>query len=322
MKKILVTGISGFVGSFLTEYLLNCPTGPAGEVFGTFLDEREFKNIRHIQNKIKLFKNDITSKDQISDLISKIKPDQVIHLAAIASAYDRDREKVFKINVRGTLNLLEGCKNLKNKVRILLASTGYIYGSNTKDSSGVINLFTEDDDVKPIGIYAESKLKMEQEAKKFLKYKNLEIIITRAFSHTGPRQAPLFVIPAFCQQIAEIEKGNKKEELAVGNTETVRDFSDVRDVIRAYRLILNKGKSGEIYNIASGKGYLIKDVLTRLLTLSKKKISIKRDIKRYRRAEIEISIGSFEKLNKLTGWRPEIDLNKTLEDTLNYWRGI
>jgi GDP-4-dehydro-6-deoxy-D-mannose reductase len=133
---------------------------------------------------------------------------------------------------------------------------------------------------------------------------------------------PQFVVPAFCVQIAEIEKSNKKPELFVGNIETIRDFLDVRDVVQTYHLIINQGKSGEIYNVASGKGSKIKDILIRLLTLSKKKITIKRDTKRFREAEIEISVGSFAKLNKLTNWQPKIDLNKTLEDTLNYWREI
>lgn len=315
MKKILITGISGFAGSFLAEYLLNLSDA---KIFGIFVNEKELKNIQHIKNKIKLFKVDITSLNQIQNIILKIKPDQIFHLAALASAQEQDRKKVFGVNVQGTLNLLESCKVL-SKVKILLVSTGYVYGSNRKDGQGRIIPFTEKNPPRPLGIYAESKYEMEQKARNFLKYKNLEIIIARAFSHTGPRQTPQFVIPAFCQQIAQIESGIKKEIL-IGNIDVIRDFSDVRDVVLAYHLLINKGKSGEIYNIASGKGYKIKDVLHQLLTLSQKKITIKRDPKRLRKVEIEISVGSFKKLNFLTGWQPKINLNKTLVDTLNYWR--
>lgn len=310
MKKILITGISGFAGSFLSEYLIKKKDI---QLFGTIFGNKDIDNIDCLRDKIKLFECDIRNMDRVKEIIFKVKPDYLYHLAAFASGAGEDKEKIFKINVKGTLNILESCKALNKRVKILLASTGYVYGSNEDKIP-----FKETDPVSPIGFYAQSKLEMENEARKYLN-SNLEIIITRAFNHTGPRQSLQFVIPSFAFQIANCEK-SKQSEILVGNLEAVRDFSDVRDVVRAYDLILEKGKSGEIYNIATGRGWSIQEVLNKLLTFSKKKISIRKDPKRMRQSEIKISIGSFEKIKRITGWQPTIKLETTLKDTLNYWR--
>jgi GDP-4-dehydro-6-deoxy-D-mannose reductase len=311
--KALITGISGFVGSHLAEYLLE-PKNV--QLFGTFINEEELANIRHIKNKVNLLKCDIQDFQRVSGIISKVNPDHVYHFAAISSGAEEDREKVFSVNVNGTINVLGACRKIDKKVKILLASTGYVYGSSEKCAP-----FTEESGVNPVGIYAESKLEMEKQALKFLS-DDIKIIVMRAFNHTGPRQTPDFVVPAFAKQIAEIEKGTASPELYVGNLEAVRDFLDVRDVVKAYKLVLEKGKSKEIYNVASGEGIRIHDILEKLLTLSSKKISIKQDDKRLRPSDIACSVGSFKKIKNELGWEPQISLEKTLADTLYYWRKI
>lgn len=310
--NILITGITGFVGSHLSEFLLKQNSND--KVFGTYFNEKELANISDVRNQIELYKCDIAAKDQINEVARKSMPDYVYHLAGASSGAEEDRKKVFSVNVDGTVNLLESLKKTSKNIKILLASTGYVYG-NADDKSPL----TEKSEVKPMGIYAESKLEMEKQAKNFRK-SNLAIFITRAFNHTGPRQSPDFVVPAFAKQIAEIEKKIKKPFLHVGNLEAVRDFLDVRDVIAAYHVIMTQAKSGNIYNIASGRGVKIKDVLEKLLTLASVEIKIRKDVNRLRPADISYSVGSFMKINEEFGWQPKISFKETLKSTLNFWR--
>lgn len=311
--KVLITGITGFVGEYLTKYLLHKDSNI--QIAGTVFDSADLNDT----DRVKYYACDIQDKERVGAMISEYQPDQVYHLAAIASAADEDNTKIFDINVQGTLNLLEELEKSKKKVRIILASTGYAYGSTPNDS---LYLFKETDKVNPMGPYAESKQEMEEKSKKYFNSKNLEIFITRAFNHTGPGQTTAFAVPSFCEQIAKIEKGVLKPTISVGNLEAVRDFADVRDVIKAYVGIMDNGQSGEIYNIASGKGYTIQEVLDKLLTLSDKNIKIEKDLNRMRKSDLVVSIGSYEKLNKLCGWQPEIEIDNTLKDTLDYWRNI
>ncbi|NQU99676.1 MAG: GDP-mannose 4,6-dehydratase [Parcubacteria group bacterium] len=315
--RILITGISGFVGSFLTEYLLNNKDNI--QVAGTIYSENDLKNIEHLKDNLDLFKCDIRDYEKVNKIILEYKPDQIYHLAGIAETTEKDKQKLYDINVGGTLNILESCKKIEHNFKILLVSTGYVYGSLKDDKE---QSFTEDSEIKPIGMYAKSKYKMEKKAQKYFDLENIEIIISRSFNHTGPRQTTEFVIPAFCEQIAKIEKEKLGSVISVGNLETIRDFTDVRDVVRAYILLMEKGVSEETYNVASDQGCSIQEKLDKILTLSDKEIKIEKDLNRIRKSDLEISIGSFEKINRQCGWKPEISINKTLKDTINYWRNL
>jgi len=313
IQQILITGISGFVGSHLVKRLLSDYRDQL-KISGTYFDKRELPSLNDYKDKIDLQACDIGDAQQVQKVVSEIKPDYICHLAAMSSGAETDREKVFQVNVEGTLNILRACQDLNKKVRVLLASTGYVYGS-TDDKQP----FTESDSVNPHGIYAESKLEMEKQALE-LAPKNVEVIISRAFNHTGPGQTQNFVVPAFAQQIAEIEIGNAKPVIQVGNLEAVRDFFDVEDAVRAYKLLLEKGRSGEIYNLASSQAVKISEILNKLLTLSDKKIKIEQDPDRMRPSDIAYSVGSFQKIKDELDWQPTIDLDKMLAKVLDYWR--
>lgn len=312
--KVLITGISGFAGGFLVEELLSDPNKKI-ELYGTYINEKELVNTGFKKNKARLVKCDITNRDEVDQVVGEIKPDQIYHLAGIASPAFADREKVLAVNVEGTLNILRAAQKLKKKIKILLASTGYVYGSSENQQP-----FTEESETKAIGVYAESKLTMEKQALG-LPADNVEIVISRSFNHIGSRQTPDFVVPAFAKQIAEIEKEINPPVMYVGNLEATRDFLDVVDVSRAYRLLMEKGGTEEIYNVASGQAVKISAILDKLLTLSTKEISIEQDQNRLRPSDLAYSVGSYAKIKKELGWQPTISLDKTLRIVLDYWRG-
>ncbi|TSC91690.1 MAG: GDPmannose 4,6-dehydratase, partial [Candidatus Berkelbacteria bacterium Licking1014_85] len=199
------------------------------------------------------------------------------------------------------------------KVKILLASSGMVYGDCPKPAK-------ETDKIKPIGDYAQSKAQMEKEALKF-KNTNLQIVITRAFNHTGPGQKLGFVVPDFANQIAQIEKGKLSPKMKVGDLSAKRNFLDVRDVVSAYQLIMEKSKSS-LYNIATAKPYSIEQILKILLSFSKVKIDVQIDKSKLRPSDVQKSTGSIAKIKKELGWQPKIPLETTLKKTLNFWRKI
>ena len=313
--KALVTGISGFAGSHLAELLLN----KGYEVFGTYFDKSTFSNLGSSIHKIRLFQCDIRNYDHLKRIISEIRPNEIYHLAAITfvPASLESPKLTFDTNLYGTMNLYETVKNLKINPRILFVGSADEYGI-VKDENLPIN---ESCPLRPINPYAVCKVSADFLSYFYCKNYNLNIIRVRPFNHTGPRQSPEFVCPDFARQIAEIEKKLRKPMIYVGNLETKRDFTDVRDMVRAYWLALRKCKSGEAYNICSAKGYLIEELLSILLSLSRENIEIKQDSRRIRSSDVSVLVGENNKFTKKTGWRPETPFEKTMEDLLNYWRG-
>lgn len=310
--KILITGISGFVGGYLVEEILN--NNKKADIYGTYINKKELGSFEKYKSTVKSFRCNICEPEEVEKVIAKIQPEQIYHLAGIASPADKDREKVMTVNVAGTINILQACQKLANPVRILLASTGYVYGSADNQQP-----FTEESELNAIGIYAKSKLEMEKQALDFLA-DDLEIIISRAFNHIGPKQTPDFVASAFAKQIAEIEAGINPPVIYVGNLEAVRDFLDVVDVVKAYRLLMENGRLGEKYNVASGKATKIVEILNKLLTLSTKKISIEQDKDRLRPSDLAYSVGNYAKIQQKLGWQPTISFDQTLQNVLDYWR--
>lgn len=295
--KILITGIHGFVGPYLQRELES-----AHEVFGIDVATKE-KNI---------FQCDLQSFDQINDVIATIQPDAVAHLAALSSVAQswNNPQMIVDLNRTMTQNIYKAIETQKLHSKVLLISSAEVYA---KDQAYPL---TESSAIGPTNPYAESKVAQEKVTKKF---PNIPTVISRSFNHTGPGQRDIFVLSSFAKQIAEIEQG-KKEILLVGNLDAKRDFSDVRDVVRAYRLLLEEGPTGEIYNVCSGKSYPVSDLLSMLVSQSTTKITVKQDPDRLRPSDTPEFWGTYTKIQKHLGWKPEISLEKTLSDLLVYWR--
>ncbi len=286
--NIVVTGSNGFVGQHLIGLL------------------KRDKNVRVFSLDLK--QADITKYSQVEKYLTKVKPDQLYHLAGFASGAGKDKDLIFKINVEGTLNILKALKEFKKPVKVLLASTAYVYGNTPKCVS-------EKGKIDAKSFYDQSKIKMEQEALKYLG-DNVQIVITRATNHTGPGQKLGFAVPDFCAQIAKASSG---DEILVGNLDAKRDLFDVRDCVKAYKLVMQKGNPREIYNVGVGKPIVIKKVLEKLIKISNKKISCKLDPKRMRPSDITQNCVNASKLKKL-GWQPKINLEKTLKDAYKYYK--
>jgi GDP-4-dehydro-6-deoxy-D-mannose reductase len=311
--SVFITGITGFVGSHMADLCLEKNL----EVSGTYLFENELENIEHLKENIDLFLCNITDEDQMRALLKRKKPDFIFHLAAKSHVGFSwiDRKDTLSINFMGTITLLEAVRELTLKPRLLMVGSAEEYGK--VQSSEPI---TEDYPLKPTSPYAVSKAASEMLGYQYCLSDAMDIIMVRAFNHTGPRQHPSFVCSDFARQIARIEAKLEPPLINVGNLEVYRDFSDVRDVSSAYFKLLEKGTSAEVYNVCSGKAVSIKNVLCELLDLSSMKIDFKVDKDKFREVDLPILVGDNTKIKTAIGCEPIIPLRKTLEDLLNYWR--
>lgn len=313
-SKVLITGISGFAGSFLAEALVkkNC------KIFGTVISDNN-ENITIVRNKLELIKCDLKNYDDVDSVIKRTDPDFIFHLAALPSPADSFKNvgETLVNNILAEANILESTRAniLKKKTpRILIVASADEYGlvkNNTK--------IDENTSLNPSSPYAVSKIAQDFLGLQYVNAYKMDIVRVRPFNHIGPRQSPGFVIPAFAKQIAEIEK-NPQKSLQVGNLEGIRDFTDVRDMVKAYVLALERCPAAEVYNLGSGVGYKISDLLDILISLSKVKITVKKDPSLFRPIDIPVLICNNFKFRKLTGWKPEINIKDTLANVLNYWR--
>jgi len=313
--KVLITGITGFAGSHLAEYLL----GMGGiEIYGVERWRSKTDNIDHIKSEIKLLECDVRDASSVRKLLEDTKPDRIFHLAAqsfVPTSWHAPAETL-TTNIIGQLNIFEAVRHIGINPYIQIACSSEEYGLVDKKSLPI----TEGTPLNPLSPYAVSKVGQDLLGYQYYMNYKLNIVRTRAFNHTGPRRGEPFVCSNFAKQIAMIEKGKQEPVIYAGSLSAARDFTDVRDIVRAYWLSLEKGKPGEVYNLSSGKSYVIKEVLDMLLELTDTKIKIKEDKKRIRPSDVPILVGDSGKFNKLTGWKPEIPFEKTLEDLLNYWR--
>ncbi len=312
--RVLITGIAGFVGSHLAEYLLQ----KDAELFGTVLPRESLANVERIKDRLKLFRCDITKAKQLENVVKKSKPEYVFHLAAQSSVSLSWKipQKTAEVNIIGTINLLESLRKHADNARIMLASSREVYGRVKKTELPI----TEKHALKPINPYGASKLAMEFLGMQYYYNYGLESIIIRSFNITGPRRPANFVCSDWAKQMAEIKLNLKEPVIEIGNINAIRDFTDVRDAVRAYWLAIQKCKAAEPYNVCSGKGLAMKDVLKLVLSFSKKKIKIVRCDKKVERIAIPYAVGSYAKLRKATGWKPRISFKKTLNDLIDYWK--
>jgi GDP-4-dehydro-6-deoxy-D-mannose reductase len=317
MKKILITGASGFTGGYLSEYLIS---QNKFEIFGTFHSEKSFLN-SPVKEKIKFKKIDLIESQSVFNLIRDLKPDYIFHLAAASAPSEsfKDPLKTFHTNVDGGINILEAMqKNNLIRSKILIISSCEVYGY-VRPEDLPVNEMTE---LHPSSPYAVSKITQDYLGLQYYLAYKLQCIRARPFNHIGPRQESKFVVSDFSKQIAEIEKGKKEPIIYVGNLEAKRDFTDVRDIVKAYLLLIEKGTPGEAYNIGSGISYSAKEILDILLEFSPSKITIKIDPTKMRPSDMPDIICDNKKITNLTGWKSEIPLRQTLADTLDYWRNI
>jgi GDP-4-dehydro-6-deoxy-D-mannose reductase len=315
MKRALITGITGFVGSHLSEFLLE----KGLEVHGIERWRSKTENVEHIKSRLKLAEADIRDAHSIEKLIADIEPDYIFHLAAqsfVPTSWNAPADTM-TTNVIGTINLYEAVRKSKCDPRIHIAGSSEEYGLVFPDEIPI----KETNPLRPLSPYGVSKVAQDRLSFQYHRSYGLNIVITRAFNHTGPRRGDVFVTSNFSKQIAMIEKGTQKPVIKVGNLNAKRDFSDVRDIVRAYWLSLEKCKFGEVYNICSGDSRTIQSLLDLVLGLSKKKnIRVEKDPSRMRPSDVEVLQGDYTKFKEATGWKPEIPFEKTMEDLVNYWR--
>jgi len=316
--EVLITGITGFVGSHLADYILKHHLKV--EIHGIKRWRSPLKNISGILNRIKLHDCDLRDLSSLIHLFEDIKPDIIFHLAAqsfVPTSFTAPVDTLDN-NVIGTTNLLEAVRFSKINPVVHVCSSSEVYGQVRQKDLPI----TEDCPFRPASPYAVSKVGEDMISYMYYIAYGLKIIRTRMFTHTGPRRGDVFVTSAFAKQIAKIEKGLQKPEIKVGNLDSVRTFADVRDVVRAYWVLVEKGVPGEVYNIGGTKTMLVGEMLDMLLNIAEMKNKVKVVVDRtlLRPADVTRQIPCMEKFQKATGWKPEIPFEKTLKDLLDYWR--
>ena len=309
--NVLITGCSGFIGSHLAELILE----KGFDVYGTYFKSTE--NIEHLKGKINLMRTDISDKAQVEAAIQKSNPDIVFHLAAQSFVVPswKDGEGTFNINVLGTMHLFDAVRKAGIEPVIVFAGSSAGYGLTHENEIPI----KESKEFMPSSPYAVSKISADMLCYIYWRAYGMKIIRARIFNTIGARKRGN-AIADFAQMIVETEKGHR-EKITVGNTEPTLDFTDVRDTTNALLTLATKGVYGEAYNVCSGKGLRVKDVLDMMISLSKKNIEVDVDKEKFRPADDPIFIGDNTKLRGL-GWEPKIKIEQTLADTIDYWRHV
>ncbi|RJP34648.1 MAG: SDR family oxidoreductase [Actinobacteria bacterium] len=313
--RILITGITGFVGSHLAEYALD---KEGVEVFGTVRWRSRMDNVEDIQDRIHLIDCDLRDNVAVKNTLDEVRPEYIFHLAAqsfVPTSWKAPAETL-TTNIISELNLLESIRDLKLDTRIQVAGSSEEYGLVFEDEAPI----KEDNPLRPLSPYAVSKVAQDYLAYQYNQSYGIFTVRTRAFNHTGPRRGQVFVTSDFSRQVALIEKGKKEPVIEVGNLEARRDFSDVRDIVRGYWLCLEKGEPGEVYNLGSGKAITIQELLDLILSMSDVEIEVRRMPERMRPSDVELLLCDYGKLNRISGWKPEIPFEQTVRDLMNYWR--
>ena len=321
IKSVFITGITGFVGSHLADYVLL--RHPQLTVVGMVRWRSPKDNVRHILNNITLEYGDLLDPASIKRILEKYRPDIIFHLAA-QSYVDFSflvPKATLEANIIGTCNLLEAVKNLKYSSGydpiIHICSSSEVYGQVRNDEIPI----QETNPFRPASPYAVSKVGEDMLALQYWLSWKIKTIRTRMFTHTGPRRGEVFALSNFAKQVAAIEAGKKEPVVKVGNLESVRTWMDVRDAVEAYWLLVTKCTPGEVYNIGGVETMKIGEMLQRLLSFSSRKdIRVEVDPARLRPSDVTLQIPSMEKFVKETGWRPKIKFDDTIRDTLNFWR--
>ena len=303
---VLVTGASGFAGSHLIQLL---STSHAVVGWARSTPPAEIVSFAQWQSI------DLLDRDAVTAAVHGLNPSAIFHCAGLPQVAESwtDTAAPLAANVLGTHRLLEAVRLLGSSCRILVTGSAHVYAPSSAP-------IAEDETLRPASPYALSKLAQEQLALKAAAEDGLQVIVTRSFNHTGPRQTPSFVAPSIARQIAAIERGEMEPVIRVGNLEAQRDLLDVRDAVRAYAALIQAGTPGTVYNVASGVGRPVRAVLDALVSRARVPIRIETDAERMRANDIPILIGDASRLRQATGWEPKVSFEQMLDDLLAYWR--
>ena len=314
--KILITGITGFVGSHLAEYMLDIKERHT--IYGLCRWRSPRDNLSAIYDKVTLVEGDLGDLGSLIRHVKEIKPQVIFHLAAqsyVLTSFNSPINTLWN-NAIGSANLLEAVRITGVDPVIHICSSSEVYGQVSKKDLPI----TEECPMRPASPYAVSKVTEDMLALQYWLSYGIKTIRTRMFTHTGPRRGDVFAMSFFAKQIAAAELGLCPAVVLVGNLKSVRTFCDVRDAVRAYWLLVRKCPPGEVYNIGGNQTMTIKQALDILLSLSRKKCAVKVDPKLIRPSDVTLQIPSTAKFRKVTGWKPLIPVEQTLADLLDYWR--
>lgn len=316
--NILITGITGMAGSHMADYLVR---QGGCEVHGTVRWRSNRKHIAHLEKSVHLHECELKDPHAVIRLLDGIRPQRIFHFASqsnVATSWNSPRDTLVN-NITAELNLFEALKLLEaTDVRVLVSGSSEEYGLVSPNELPV----NENNPLRPLSPYAVSKVTQNTLAYQYFKSYGLHIIRTRSFNHTGPRQADVFVASNFARQIVDIERGKQEPVIYVGNLEAKRDFTDIRDVVKAYDLAIEFCDAGDVYNIGQDKAYSIQQLLDMLLGMSQLAIETKQDPARMRPSDVPVMLCDSSKFRAKSGWRPEIPFEKTLADLLDYWRTV
>ena len=315
IMRILITGASGFAGGFLAEALLEKPNV---QVTGIARQNRWRLETRHLAERVELLDLDLCDGDKVESILRQVRPEQIYHLAGYAHVGRsfQEPEVAWNGNLLATLALYDAIHRWGGKPRILYISSGQIYGEPENPQAA----FDERSLLRPTSPYAASKAAADLASYQYSRSPGLDIVRVRPFNHIGPRQSPDFAVAHFAKQIADIERDRRPSVLETGNLTPLRDLTDVRDMARAYIMLMEKGRTGEVYNAAAGEVHSMQSVLDRLLKLARGRVEVRQQAAQVRATDPSAIRADATKLRKEIGWTPAISLDQTLMDTLEYWR--
>ena len=317
--RVLITGIEGFVGSHAAELLLSF----GADVHGTILKGSEAPNLAHIKRKLTLHELEVSDTQQVQALVTAVSPQRILHIAGQAFVPNslQNPMETFQTNVLGGLAVLEAARQLQiatgKKRSVLVVSSSEVYGKTQPDQMPITELAP----LAPGNPYAASKASIDLIAQQYAQSFGLDVIVVRPFNHIGSRQNPIFVVSDFARQFAEIASGKREPVISTGNTSVKRDFTNVRDVVRAYWMLFDRISSDVVFNVASGVAVEISLILQQLEEISGTKVRVESDPARIRDYDVPVVVGSYDRLRKATGWTPQVPLTETLQEVYTYWFG-
>jgi len=312
--RVLVTGVMGFAGSHLAEALL---AQGNHHVIGLVRRVEWPDSCRHLAAQVELHQCDLGARERLEQIVRAVQPERIYHLAGyphVGRSF-QEADAAWQGNLTATRNLYDAVASWGGRPRILFVGSGLVYGDSV-DSDGC----TENDLLRPENPYAASKAAADLVSYQYTRYPGLDIVRVRPFNHIGPRQAPQFAVSSFARQLTAIKRGQQPPILQAGNLQPKRDLTDVRDVVTAYMLVLERGRTGEAYNVGSGVSYSIQEVLERLIALSGVAVEVRQTANLLRAADAANIRANAGKLRSEMGWSPRFSLDQTLIDILAFWR--